>query len=172
MSLVSYFAHLMKLYDPRFRMHPTFKFFALNSIYRWRSIASGNLYVKNTNVSGIRELLEDEEVLNRETMKVLRYAKTLRGTRTFWQQEKFKLLDMINSFEVLPTLFFTLSAVHKHLQDDQSVPKCCLPVPCFKHRSEALLSDPVIADVCFYNRIEVFLKYVKRILDVDRHWLR
>ena len=41
-----YFKHLMRHYDGGFAQHPRFRYFALNTMMRWRELETGRIYVR------------------------------------------------------------------------------------------------------------------------------
>jgi len=43
---INYFRHFLRYHDQRFAKHPTFRFFALNTIMRWDSLNDGNVFLK------------------------------------------------------------------------------------------------------------------------------
>ena len=99
--------------DGRFARHPRFRYFALNTEMRWRSLQAGRIYVRQhphdaqLSVDELREMIghEGEAFSNR----VLHYATTLRGTRQYWFKQRSRLIAMVDTLG-LPTVFFTHSA--------------------------------------------------------------
>ena len=112
-SIGNYFKHLMMYQDGRFARHPRFRYFALNTEMRWRSLQAGRIYVRQhphdaqLSVDELREMIghEGEAFSNR----VLHYATTLRGTRQYWFKQRSRLIAMVDTLG-LPTVFFTHSA--------------------------------------------------------------
>ncbi|CAG8825288.1 24026_t:CDS:2, partial [Cetraspora pellucida] len=61
---VEYFEHLIKYCDGRFAQHKRFRYFALNSIMRWRALENGKIYVRQ-NLEDVYLTVEDiQELLN------------------------------------------------------------------------------------------------------------
>ncbi|KAK3919299.1 ATP-dependent DNA helicase [Frankliniella fusca] len=115
-----YFKFLMEYSDRRFSRHPTFRFFAFNSMMRWNALTNGRVFIKNNpqyrNMTAA-QLKQRIEAGERNILKqALYHGNKLKGTRQFWQSRCGELLDMVNQLGV-PTLFLTLSAADLHWED-------------------------------------------------------
>ncbi|KAK3922297.1 ATP-dependent DNA helicase [Frankliniella fusca] len=115
-----YFKFLMEYSDRRFSRHPTFRFFAFNSMMRWNALTNGRVFIKNNpqyrNMTAA-QLKQRIEAGERNILKqALYHGNKLKGTRQFWQSRCGELLDMVNQLGV-PTLFMTLSAADLHWED-------------------------------------------------------
>jgi hypothetical protein len=105
--------HLLRYHDPRFAIHPRFRFFALNLIFRHRAMGRGKFLFSrdvgnhNMTVAQLRAALHEKSghILS---SKIVRCLQTVRGTRPYWHMEGGKLRDMITQIGT-PTLFYTLS---------------------------------------------------------------
>ena len=83
-----YFKHLMMFEGGRFAKHPRFRYFALNTEMRWRSLQIGRVYI-NQHPEDARFTLDNlRDMVGREgeffTNRVMHFASSLRGTSQFW----------------------------------------------------------------------------------------
>lgn len=108
-----YFQYLMKYNDGRFACDSRFRYFALNSLTRWRALALGEVYVNKNpqdgelSIHAIRDMVESGDM--RLASRVSYYAKQIRGTRAYWYTRLKELIAMVKQLGP-PTIFFTLSA--------------------------------------------------------------
>ena len=93
-----YFKHLLVYKDGRFAHHRWWRYFALNSLMRWRALAEGHVFVRQNLEEGqltIVEILDLMQNDNHIADKVLQYGEGLRDTRQYWMCRKAELLDLI-----------------------------------------------------------------------------
>ena len=94
-----YFKHLMWYKDGRFARHPRWRYFALNSIMRWRALQGGKVYVKQNlndeqiDVKNIQEMISNGN--KNLADKIMRYGEGIRGSRQFWMARSYELSDLI-----------------------------------------------------------------------------
>jgi Helitron helicase-like domain at N-terminus len=125
--------HLMRYRDSRFATHPRFRFFALNLIFRHRSMQRGkylfsrNISHHNMTVGQLKEALSRHDGPHLAA-DIVRCLKTVKATRPYWNMEGGKLRDMIAQIGT-PTFFYTLSMadmswpdLHKLMPDDPFAP--------------------------------------------------
>jgi hypothetical protein len=170
-----YMKHLMMYKDSRFARHPRFRYFALNTEMRWRALQAGNIYVRQhthdaqLTVDELRDIVgsEGEAFSNR----VLRYAGSLRGTNSYWFKQRSRLIAMVDTLG-LPTVFLTHSAAD--LQWPELARLICPDDPNSRSkRHDALVDNPAIADLFFYQRMRLFLKdFYEDVLGAKDYWLR
>jgi len=93
-----YFKHLLVYKDGRFARHRRWRYFALNSLMRWRALSEGRVFVKQNlekgqlTVSELLDLMKDDAHI---VDKILRYGEGLRGTRQYWMRRRAELLDLV-----------------------------------------------------------------------------
>ncbi|KAK3924207.1 tRNA pseudouridine synthase B, partial [Frankliniella fusca] len=114
-----YFQHLMNYHDRRFAQHKTFRYYAYNSLLRWRALADGNIFVKNNpefkdlTVAKLKEMINE----NPFVMKNIMYqASNIKGSKAYWYARAGELRDMVEQL-TLPNLFLTLSCADHHWPD-------------------------------------------------------
>ena len=95
-----YFKHLMMFEGGRFAKHPRFRYFALNTEMRWRSLQMGRVYI-NQHPEDARLTLDDlHDMVGREgeffTNRVMHFASSLRGTSQFWFKQRGRLISMVD----------------------------------------------------------------------------
>jgi ATP-dependent DNA helicase PIF1 len=125
--------HLMRYRDSRFATHPRFRFFALNVIFRHRSMQRGkylfsrNISHRNMTIGQLKEALSRHDG-PRLAADIVRCLKTVKATRPYWNMEGGKLRDMIAQIGT-PTFFYTLSMadmswpdLHKLMPDNPFAP--------------------------------------------------
>ena len=103
--------------------------------------------------------------------RVLHFATSLRGTRPYWFKQRSRLIAMVNSLG-LPTVFFTHSAADSQWPELANV--ICKDDPQNKSkRTEAVITNPAIANWFFFQRIKLFIShFYKDILHAKDYWLR
>ncbi|KAF5194757.1 hypothetical protein FRX31_015656, partial [Thalictrum thalictroides] len=91
-----YFQYLMKFHDGRFAKDSRFRYFAWNSLSRWRALALGDVYVKRNPQDGELSIQDIQNMLlsgDRQIAKRLSYyGKSIRGTRAYWWYTRLKEL--------------------------------------------------------------------------------
>ncbi|XP_055344659.1 uncharacterized protein LOC129592610 [Paramacrobiotus metropolitanus] len=175
-----YFKHLMRLADGRFAKHPTFRFFALNSVLRWQALQTGQIFVRKSSLGNVtseqlREMLNHNPQLIKQIMN---YGAKLRGTRSYWFQRSAELADMVRSIGV-PTIFFTLSAADLYwpeifdLIDPTTTSENCTEKEILRRRTKALQENPLIADWYFVERSQQFIhKILTPRWKIKDYWYR
>ena len=171
-----YFKHLLMYGDGQFAKHPRFRYFALNTVMRWRALQAGRVYIKK-HPKDARLTLDDlRDMVGREgecfANRVLHFANTLRGTSQYWFKQRSRLISMVDTLGI-PTVFFTHSAADGQwpelarliCTDDQQSSS--------SSHSKAVSENPAIADWFFYHRISMFIVafYVDVLGAVD-YWFR
>lgn len=165
-----YFKHLLIYKDGRFARHPRWRYFALNTIMRWRALSEGRVFVQQNleegqlTVSEILDLMESDAHI---TDKVLRYGEGLRGTCQYLLRHRAELLDMIKQIGSKGMLFFTFSAADTHWPDlHDLIPNGENPTEtetiqeATKRRRKDLIDNPHIAAWYFEKRFKAFFKKV------------
>ena len=109
-----YFKHLLMYRDGRFARHPRFRYFALNTEMRHRALGAGQIYVKQNTTDAqltVQELRDMVSVGGEAfSRRVLHYATSLRGTRSYWFKQRSRLISMIDTLG-LPNVFFLLTVL-------------------------------------------------------------
>ncbi|CAB4412465.1 unnamed protein product [Rhizophagus irregularis] len=165
-----YFKHLLIYKDGRFARHPRWRYFALNTIMRWRALSEGRVFVRQNleegqlTVSEILDLMESDAHI---TDKVLRYGEGLRGTCQYWLRRRAELLDMIKQMGSKGMIFFTFSAADTHWPDlHDLMPNGENPAEtetiqeAAKRRRKDLIDNPHIAAWYFEKRFKAFFEKV------------
>ena len=146
--------------DGQFAKHPRFRYFALNTVMRWRALQAGRVYIKKHPKDARLTLDELRDMVGREgecfANRVLHFANTLRGTSQYWFKQRSRLISMVDTLGI-PTVFFTHSAADGQwpelarliCTDDQQSSS--------SSRSKAVSENPAIADWFFYHRISMFI---------------
>ena len=117
--LGQYFKHSMRHYDGRFARHPRFRYFALNTMMRWRALETGRIYVRQNvgdaqiSVRQLRTMASSDDDDWSLANRVIRFGRILHGTRQYWATQRANLRAMQETLG-MPTVFFTLSAADLH----------------------------------------------------------
>lgn len=110
----------MKFRDGRFSHHPTFPYFATNSLMRWQALQNGLICMRNSpyfrNVTTIDQLTTVIETHPNSIKSILAYNQNLRTTSSYWQKNMRELIDMVQ-YVGSPTFFITLSAADIHWKE-------------------------------------------------------
>ena len=113
-----YFKHMMWYKDRRFTRHSRWRYFALNSVMRWRALQEGKVYVKqNLNEEQLDVKDIQEKIANGDKYladRIMRYGEGLCGTRQFWMSRQCELKDLIKQIGHQSLLFFTFSMANLH----------------------------------------------------------
>ncbi|XP_012153208.2 uncharacterized protein LOC105664208 [Megachile rotundata] len=106
----SFFLKLLRYKDNRFAKHPSFRFFALNIIQRWESVAQGNVFIQRNDLQtmSLDEIKERIRTDRNFLKRVMSYSSSIPGTDSFWFKKAAQRREMIEQFG-MPSLFFTLS---------------------------------------------------------------
>ncbi|MBA4719395.1 MAG: hypothetical protein HRO68_09990 [Nitrosopumilus sp.] len=109
----NYFKHLLRYGDGQFAKHPRFRYFALNTMFRWRALQTGRIYINKHPKDARLTLDELRDMVGHEgdsfASRVLHYASSLRGTNQYWYKQRGNLIAMVDALG-MPTVFFTHSA--------------------------------------------------------------
>ncbi|KAE8739488.1 hypothetical protein FOCC_FOCC015019 [Frankliniella occidentalis] len=177
-NVAEYFKYLMEYSDRRFACHPTFRFFALNSMMRWNALTNGRVFVRNNpqyrdmTAADLRRALQTNR---RNVLKqALYHGNKLHGTRQFWHARCGELLDMVDQLGI-PTLFLTLSAADLHWEDlfRLLAPGEDVNAMTDARRAKLLSENPLIADTFFTVRATHFIKHTYKLkYDLVDHWFR
>ena len=159
-----YFKHLIWYKDGRFARHTRWRYFALNSIMRWRALQEGRVYVRQNlndgpiNVADIQEMIAngDEQIAN----KIMRYGEGLRGSRQFWMSRRYELSDMIKQIGHRGLIFFTFSAADFHWPELHQLMANDEEDDSGKQRVQNIVDNPHIATWFFNKRFETFFRDV------------
>ncbi|MCL7028421.1 hypothetical protein MKW94_024005 [Papaver nudicaule] len=181
-SECQYFQHLMKYHDGRFARDSRFRYFAWNSLTRWRALTLGSIYVKKfpsdgeLSIQSIRDMIssDDRQLLSR----ISYYAKQIRGTRAYWYTRLKDLIAMVKQLGP-PTIFFTLSAADLQwpelysLLDPENKLETLDPVERRREKGRLMNENPLIVSWFFQKRVSVFFKeYLKKQFLVVDYWYR
>lgn len=166
MDPAQFFKHLMLYKDGRFAKHPRFRFFAFNSVMRWRAVSQGSFYVsKNVNLKNkTAEELKTYLQTNNSAMRDIMFsANKLRGSKAYWKKKSYELLDMIEQLG-LPTLFITLSAADYHWPDLFKIlaPDRNVDDLSERERRKLVEENPFIVDDFFLTRVKTFNENVSQ----------
>ncbi|PKB95056.1 hypothetical protein RhiirA5_437452 [Rhizophagus irregularis] len=85
-------------WDSRFACLPRWRYFALNTIMRWRALSEGCIFVRQNLEEGqliAAEILDLVETNNNIIDRMLHYGDGLRGTRQYWIHCRAELIDML-----------------------------------------------------------------------------
>ncbi|KAL2481044.1 Uncharacterized protein Adt_34010 [Abeliophyllum distichum] len=84
-----YFQYLMKYIDGRFAKDSRFRYFAWNSISRWRALALGDVYVNKNPMDAELSIQDIQNMVasgdKHLAIRISYYAKSIRGTRAYWK---------------------------------------------------------------------------------------
>ena len=117
----NYFRHMIRYHYQRFAKHATFRFFAMNSIMRWRALTDGNVFVNETDaelrhctVKDLKEMVgKDKKILE----QIFFHGSDISGSRSFWRSRYEGVRVLPEQLGKPPTLFVTLSAADYHWPD-------------------------------------------------------
>ena len=174
-TIGNYFKHLMMYKDGRFAKHPWFRYFALNTEMRSRTLQAGRIYIRQhphdaqLSVDELKEMVGCEGVAF--SNHVLHYATSLYGTRQYWFKQRSRLIAMVETLG-LPTVFFTHCAAD--LQWPELARLICPDDPdSSSARAKAVRENPAIADRFFHQRINKFIDaFYVCILGATDYWFR
>ena len=158
--------------DGRFAIHPRFCYFALNTEMHWRALQAGRIYIRQhpddarLTVSDLRDMIG--RAGTSLSTRVLHFAGSLGGTRSYWMRQRSRLIAMVDSLG-LPTVFFTLSTAD--LQWPELAQLICPEDDDDRAaRSRAVIENPAVADWFFYERFQ--RHFFLDILGATDYWLR
>ena len=176
-----YFDYLFNYYDERFEKHPRFTYFAMNSIFRWKSISNANFFITRNHLNNlsIEELKDKLNNNDNFRNKILGCNVTLRGTTAYWRQRQQELFDMVDTLGP-PTFFFTLSAadsfwpeLYKFLDKKNELAKALDNKQTAKIKNRLLRENAKLAAWFFEKKSEWFFKNIlKPLLKVLDFWYR
>lgn len=173
-----YFTYLLSYKDQRFSMHPRFRYFALNSLLRWKSNTNAKMFIKRnflnslTSSQIVYKLMNDQKFVD----SVRTSNKEVRSTNSYWYLRTQELFDMID-FIGPPNFFITLSAADQFwpdlrmLLDSQS--EFENETNQIKHQIQLLNNNPNQAAFLFNKRVTEFMRlFLKKEFDVTEFWYR
>ena len=162
----------MRYKDGRFARHPRFRYFALNTMMRWRALETARVFVKQNpsdaalTVEELREMTKTSEKTPHFPNKVVHFGKSLHGTKQYWNMQKKNLFAMMEKVGS-PSCFFTLSAADLHwpeffnLAAHYSPDKTAEELHAeYRDRNETLNSNPMPADWLFTKRATDYLQNI------------
>jgi hypothetical protein len=168
--------HLMRYCDSRFATHPRFRFFALNLIFRHRSMQRGkylfsrNISHHNMTIGQLKHALSQQNG-PRLASDIVRCLKTVKATRPYWNMEGGKLRDMIAQIGT-PTFFYTLSMadmswpdLHKLMPDDPFAPGLT-PAQSTQIRFHNVATNPHIVASYLSTKHQLLMDTILQHLDV------
>lgn len=103
-----YFKHLIQYKDGRFVRHTRWKYFALNSLMRWRALQDGRIYIKQNlqdaqlTVTDIQERIAQGDKYLAD--RIMRFGESLRGSRQFWKARRLLLGFSVNDLKFSSTM--------------------------------------------------------------------
>ncbi|KAI3935332.1 hypothetical protein MKW98_027152 [Papaver atlanticum] len=181
-SECQYFQYLMKFHDGRLARDSRFRYFALNSLTRWRALSLGSIYVKNhpsdgeLSIEAIRDMVSSGD--SRLLSRISYCAKQIRGTRAYWYTRLKELIAMVKQLGP-PTIFFTLSAADLQwpelyaLLDPENILETLSPMEKRREKGRLLNENPLVVSWFFQKRVLIFFKeYLKKQFSVIDHWYR
>ena len=165
LTLGQYSKHLIRYRDGRFAQHPRFRYFALNTMMRWRALETGRVFVKQRIGENHLSVEEPKEMVNRGdtsfASRVMRFSSSLHGTRQYWCTQRLNLAAMQEALG-MPTIFFTLSAADTQWPELQDLMRHYRPNTNQDKPSEsikAVIQNPHLTDWFFLHRAEKFMRY-------------
>eukprot|EP00118_Oscarella_pearsei_P020682 m.225765 g.225765 ORF g.225765 m.225765 type:complete len:1796 (+) comp40019_c0_seq3:374-5761(+) len=183
-TLGQYLKHLMRFQDRRFAQHPRFRYFALNTLMRWRALETARVFIKQNpddidllTVADLKGMAESSSNLEL-AKKVIHFGKSLHGSKQYWSMQRRNLFAMQEKLGP-PSCFFTLSAADLHWpelfdlaqhyrkgsnKDDNFFSD-------YKNRNKTLNENPFLADWFFTKRAFEFLHtFMVNVLGFRDHW--
>ena len=167
-TIGEFFKHLLYYRDGRFAQHPRFRYWAFNMEMRWRALQTGRIFVDKNAVT-----YEQLEAMSREerkafSRKVIHFAKNLRGTQGYWNNEYRRLSAMVSQLG-LPTLFVTHSSADLHWPELTRL----FNLQEKSETSKDLNNNPLFASWFFNFKMENFIRfYYYDVLGAVDHFMR
>ena len=163
-TISNYLKHLLLYDDGRFAKHCRFRYFALNTEMRWRTLQTSRIYVHQNPSDHHLSIEELRDMVGREaenlSNRVLHYAATLRGTRQYWMRQRSTLIAMVDTLG-MPTIFFTHSAVDFHWPGLAHL--LCSESSELISQRNSVAENPALADWLFYHRVQKFIDLIIQI---------
>lgn len=160
----------------RFASHPRFAFWAYNILYRRRLLGQGSFFIKQNPGDAFLSLSDLQEMASHSTYsslmtKLMRYAKNVCGTNSYWHEAKNQLKATINQVGA-PTVFWTLSCAELHWPEFHSMISSDENEDFVTLRNN-VICNPHLLDWFFTQRTENFVKYwLYDTLNAEWHWFR
>ena len=116
-TLAAYAKYMLKYQDGRFGRHPLFRYYVFNRIMREQALNAtrflcGRLDKNSLSLDKLSNVINGNrggQLLN----KIVRHARSLKGTRPYWRQKRNELTAYAKNIES-GSLFFILSATNLH----------------------------------------------------------
>ena len=114
-TLAAYAKHMLKYQDGRFGRHPLFRYYMFNRIMREQALNATRFLYGRSDKNGL-SLDKLSNVINGNRggqllNKIVRHARSLKGTRPYWRQKRNELTAYTENIES-GSLFFILSATN------------------------------------------------------------
>ena len=181
-TLADYLKHLMRYKDGRFAQHPRFRYFALNTLMRWRALETSRVFIKR-NPEEAKLTVEELQEMSKTSAtpdfasKVFHFGKSLHGSKQYWLMQRRNLFAMQEKLGQ-PSCFFTLSAADlhwpelfdlaQHYNKDSTSEELYRS---YRKRNETLNANPMLADWFFTRRAFEFLKsFLVPVLGFEDYW--
>ena len=176
-----YYLHLLRYKDGRFARHPQFRYWVFNTKMRMQAKTTSRWLWKQSpdkllTADELYEALKDPQ--RHVTEIVASRGKQIRGTRTFWREEKGKIEAIVKSIGC-PALFFTLSAadqqwadLYEYLPDREAYFGANDNV---RHQIARRLTQEnphIIAEYLTIRFGKFFTEVLKRKFNLKHHWYR
>ena len=152
--------------DGRFARHPRYRYFAVNTEMRHLALRAGRIYVRQNKTDAQLTVQELRDMVSRGgeafSRRVLHFATSLRGTRSYWFKQRSRLISMIDTLGPPTVFFFSLSAA------DLQWPELAELT-----RPDDPTDNPAVAECFFYHRIHLFLiHFYVDVFGVTDYWFR
>ena len=181
-TLADYQKHLMRYKDGRFAQHPRFRYFALNTLMRWRALETSRVFIKQNPEEAKLPVEELQEMSKTSATpdfasKVFHFGKSLHGSKQYWLMQRRNLFAMQEKLGK-PSCFFTPSAADlhwpelfdlaQHYNKDSTSEELYRS---YRKRNETLNANPMLADWFFTRRAFEFLKtFLVPVLGFEDYW--
>jgi hypothetical protein len=180
-TLAQYATHMMRYHDGRFGQHPRFRFMIFNTLMRHNAnetskfLVSRNVEVGNLSVAELSEKFKNEPGF---TNKICRYGSKFKGTRPFWQKERFELEATARHIQYSPA-FLTFSVadmqwddLHRFMPDSEVYQKANDNMK-RRIRRENMINNPHIIAEYIMIRFKIFRECIlERVFDIADYWFR
>ena len=171
-----YFTFLLRYPDRRFVKDPRFRFFAFNSLLRWRALSAVSVFAKKSqldkmNLKRLKELIATDR---NYLYKIMVCSSKLPSTSAYWRVRRGQLMDMVSQLGS-GQIFWTLSAADYHWLDLYRLlaPDTEISTLDEETRRELMHDNADLVSYFFVKRSELFMKHVlKAIFNVSDYWYR
>lgn len=160
-----YFEYLMRYKDGRFARDPRFRFLAMNTLQRHRSLTNSNIFVKNAGLKDVtvetmkKKIAEEPNFIK----NMMVYSSTLRSTKPYWNTRTAELLSMVEQLGK-PTVFFTLSAADYQWPELFRVlaPTVHYDQLTKTQKRQLVNENPVLVSYYIQYRVNIFMQHVMK----------